>query len=175
MAFALTGLHLFVLVLVALMQLLQWTRIARLDASISTITTQDHHHQVTSNLVKSRGTSREGAPVDDPLHTVSAGGTHPAEVRALLIKYYSEGGQWQDARAPLHTFPTRDRIGLITIHGKDDAIVDIGMRMLTPRELARSQGLPDSYVLDPVVNGEPLSKSAQVRMIGNSVCPDVAA
>ncbi|WP_425127059.1 hypothetical protein [Burkholderia diffusa] len=102
---------------------------------------------------ESRGTSREGAPVDDPLHTVSAGGTHPAEVRALLIKYYSEGGQWQDARTPLHTFPTRDRIGLITIHGKDDAIVDIGMRMLTPRELAR----------------------AQVRMIGNSVCPDVAA
>lgn len=82
MAFALTGLHLFVLVLVALMQLLRWTRIARLDASISTITTQDHHHQVTSNLVKSRGTSREGAPADDPLHTVSAGGTHPAEVRA---------------------------------------------------------------------------------------------
>lgn len=92
-------------------------------------------------------------PVDDPLHTVSAGGTHPAEVRARLIKYYSEGGQWQDARTPLHTFPTRDRIGLITIHGKDDAIVDIGMRMLTPRELARAQGLPDSYMLDPVVNG----------------------
>jgi DNA (cytosine-5)-methyltransferase 1 len=46
--------------------------------------------------------------------------------------------------------------------------------MLTPRELARAQGFPDSYVLDPVVNGKPLSKSAQVRMIGNSVCPDLA-
>ncbi len=46
---------------------------------------------------------------------------------------------------------------------------------LPPRELARAQGFPDSYVLDPVVNGKPLSKSAQVRMIGNSVCPDVAA
>ncbi|WP_230948618.1 DNA cytosine methyltransferase [Burkholderia multivorans] len=52
--------------------------------------------------------------------------------------------------------------------------VDIGMRMLTPRELARAQGFPDSYVLAPIVNGKPLSKSAQVRMIGNSVCPDVA-
>lgn len=113
-------------------------------------------------------------PADEPLHTISAGGTHHAEVRAFLIKYYGEGGQWQDAREPMHTIPTRDRIGLVTIHGEDYAIVDIGMRMLTPRELARAQGFPDSYVLDPVVNGKPLSKSAQVRMIGNSVCPDVA-
>ncbi|MCA7945622.1 DNA cytosine methyltransferase [Burkholderia vietnamiensis] len=182
---------------------------ASLNAAISTITTQDHHHLVTaqlvgcggragqsrprdaseptatltskadttiavSHLVKLRGTSRDGAPADEPLHTISAGGTHHAEVRAFLIKYYGEGGQWQDAREPLHTIPTRDRMGLVTIHGEDYAIVDIGMRMLTPRELARAQGFPDSYVLDPIVNGKPLSKSAQVRMIGNSVCPDVA-
>lgn len=145
-----------------------------LSASIGTITTQDHHHLVTSNIVKLRGTSRDRQPADEPLHTVSAGGTHHAEVRAFLIKYYGEGGQWQDARDPMHTIPTRDRMGLVTIHGEDYAIVDIGMRMLTPRELARAQGFPDSYVLDPVVNGKPLSKSAQVRMIGNSVCPDVA-
>ena len=145
-----------------------------LDTSISTITTQDHHHLVTSNLVKLRGTSRDGQRTDEPLHTISAGGTHHAEVRAFLIKYYGEGGQWQDARDPMHTIPTKDRIGLVTIHGEDYAIVDIGMRMLTPRELARAQGFPDSYVLDPVVNGKRLSKSAQVRMIGNSVCPDVA-
>ncbi|MGU7812672.1 DNA cytosine methyltransferase [Burkholderia semiarida] len=147
---------------------------ASLNAAISTITTQDHHHLVTSNLVKLRGTSRDGQRTDEPLHTISAGGTHHAEVRAFLIKYYGEGGQWQDAREPLHTIPTRDRMGLVTIHGEDYAIVDIGMRMLTPRELARAQGFPDSYVLDPIVNGKPLSKSAQVRMIGNSVCPDVA-
>jgi len=48
------------------------------------------------------------------------------------------------------------------------------MRMLTPRELARAQGFPDSYILDPVVNGKPLPKSSQVRMIGNSVCPPMA-
>ncbi|WP_081054965.1 DNA cytosine methyltransferase [Burkholderia diffusa] len=146
----------------------------RVDVPAGTVTTTDHHAVVTSNLVKLRGTSRDGQPTDEPLHTISAGGTHHAEVRAFLIKYYGEGGQWQDAREPMHTIPTRDRIGLVTIHGEDYAIVDIGMRMLTPRELARAQGFPDSYVLDPVVNGKPLSKSAQVRMIGNSVCPDVA-
>ncbi|HDR9075919.1 TPA: DNA cytosine methyltransferase [Burkholderia vietnamiensis] len=146
----------------------------RIDVPAGTVTTTDHHAVVTSNIVKLRGTSRDGAPADEPLHTISAGGTHHAEVRAFLIKYYGEGGQWQDAREPLHTIPTRDRMGLVTIHGEDYAIVDIGMRMLTPRELARAQGFPDSYVLDPIVNGKPLSKSAQVRMIGNSVCPDVA-
>ncbi|VWD20281.1 DNA cytosine methyltransferase [Burkholderia contaminans] len=146
----------------------------RIDVPAGTVTTTDHHAVVTSNLVKLRGTSRDGQPADEPLHTISAGGTHHAEVRAFLIKYYGEGGQWQDAREPMHTIPTRDRIGLVTIHGEDYAIVDIGMRMLTPRELARAQGFPDSYVLDPVVNGKRLSKSAQVRMIGNSVCPDVA-
>lgn len=140
----------------------------------ATITSKADTAVAVSHLVKLRGTCRDGAPADEPLHTISAGGTHHAEVRAFLIKYYGEGGQWQDAREPMHTIPTRDRIGLVTIHGDDYAIVDIGMRMLTPRELARAQGFPDSYVLDPVVNGKPLSKSAQVRMIGNSVCPDVA-
>ncbi len=61
-------------------------------------------------------------------------------------------------------------------------IVDLGMRMLIPRELARAQGFPEDYILDPVVakirNGKvvyrKLTKSEQVEKIGNSVCPDVA-
>ena len=46
--------------------------------------------------------------------------------------------------------------------------------MLTPRELARAQGFPETYILDLVHNGKQLSKEAQVRMIGNSVCPPLA-
>lgn len=144
------------------------------DMPTGTVTSVDHHSLVTSNLVKLCGTSTAAA-TDAPLGTISAGGMHHAEVRAFLVKYYSKGGQWQDLRDPLHTIPTKDRLGLVTIKGEDYAIVDIGMRMLTPRELARAQGFPESYVLDPVVNGKPLSKSAQVRMIGNSVCPPLAA
>lgn len=52
-----------------------------------------------------------------------------------------------------------------------DNFVDIGMRMLSPRELACAQGFPESYVLDLAHNGKRLSKAAQVRMIDNSVCP----
>lgn len=129
---------------------------------------------VTSNLVKLRG-ENIGQPVDAPLATISAGGLHHAEVRAFLIKYYGNEKDGFDPREPMHTIPTKDRIGLVTIKGEDYAIVDIGMRMLTPRELARAQGFPDSYILDPVHNGKKLSKTAQVRMIGNSVCPPLAA
>lgn len=147
---------------------------APLVSPMSTVTTVDHHALVTSNLIKLRGTCRDGARTDEPLHTISAGGLHHAEVRAFLIKYYGNDKDGVDPREPLHTVPTHDRFGLVTIRGEDYAIVDIGMRMLTPRELARAQGFPDSYVLDPMFNGKPLSKTSKVRMIGNSVCPDLA-
>ena len=44
--------------------------------------------------------------------------------------------------------------------------------MLTPRELARAQGFPDSYDFAPIMNGKPLTQKAQVAAIGNSVPPD---
>ena len=47
--------------------------------------------------------------------------------------------------------------------------------MLTPRELFLAQGFPASYIIDPVVGGKPLTKTAQVRMVGNSVVPQLAA
>lgn len=146
---------------------------------------------VTSNLVKLRGTS-SAAATDEPLHTISAGGQHHAEVRAFLLKYY---GTDQDPQLadPLHTVTTKDRYGLVTIHGQDYQIVDIGLRMLAPPELYRAQSFPRHYVIkeipDPTqlfVNGVqvagdvyalprvPLTKSAQVRMCGNSVPPKLA-
>ncbi|WP_244141643.1 DNA cytosine methyltransferase [Burkholderia gladioli] len=180
---------------------------ASLDKPTSTITTQDHHHLVTAQLVGCGGRAAQSRPRDagepaatitskadtavavshlvklrnnqfgqdarDPMPTLTAGGGHVGEVRAFLVKYYGTADGAPLAE-PLHTVPTHDRFGLVTIQGEDYAIVDIGMRMLTPRELARAQGFPDSYVLAPEVDGKPLSKSSQVRMIGNSVCPDVA-
>ncbi|TIV00208.1 MAG: hypothetical protein E5W09_06320 [Mesorhizobium sp.] len=63
----------------------------------------------------------------------------------------------------------------VAIDGVVFIIVDIGMRMLTPRELARAQGFPDSYILDPVFKGKPLSETEQRHKIGNSVCKLPAA
>src|SRR3546814_2033286 len=76
----------------------------------------------------------------------------------------------QGVNEPLRTMPTKDRFGLVTVKGELYQIVDIGMRMLTPRELANAQGFPPEYVIDRKPDGTPLTKTAQVRMIGNSVC-----
>lgn len=34
---------------------------------------------------------------------------------------------------------------------------------------------PNRWGIDPVFNGKPLTKTAQIRMCGNSVCPPVVA
>lgn len=137
-----------------------------------TVTTKDHSALVTSHLVHMRNNCN-GRSVEDPIPTLTAGGGHVGEVRAFLMKYY---GTDQDPRLaePIHTLTTKDRFGLVTVAGIDYQIVDIGMRMLQPRELFRAQGFPDSYVIAPEFNGKPLTKTAQVRMCGNSVCPNVA-
>lgn len=128
---------------------------------------------VTSNLVKLRGTCQDGQPVDEPMPSITAGGNHVAEVRAFLLKYYGTD-QDPQIREPLHTVTTKDRFGLVTIHGVDYQIVDIGMRMLSPRELFRAQGFPDDYIIDQLPDGKKIGKSDQIRLCGNSVCPPIA-
>jgi DNA (cytosine-5)-methyltransferase 1 len=127
---------------------------------------------VTSHLVKLRGTCRDGQSVTEPLHTISAQGTHFGEVRAFLLKYY---GSDQDPklREPLHTVTTKDRFGLVTVRGAEYRIVDIGMRMLSPRELFRAQGFPENYIIDRDA-GRPITKTEQVAKCGNSVCPPMS-
>lgn len=139
---------------------------------------------VTTHLMQLRGTCETGRPADEPTWTPTAQGTHIAEVRAFLVKYFGTA-VGQDVDQPAHTATSKARFGLVTvtIEGEEYVITDIGMRMLTPRELARAQGFPDSYILDPWVRQRDrrgkfkdrrLTKTSQVRMIGNSVNPDVA-
>lgn len=133
---------------------------------------------VTSNLIKLRGTNI-GQSNDEPLHTLSAQGTHFAEVRAFLIKYYGNEQDGIPLNESIHTVTARDRFGLVTVRGEEYAITDIGLRMLAPRELFRAQGFPENYIIDRGLHidadgnhhWKPLTKSAQVRMCGNSVSP----
>jgi len=147
------------------------------DDPLSTIaTTGSHQRLVTSNLVKLRGTCAHGQPVDEPLHTVSAGGTHMAEIRAFLIKYYGNEQDGHDLDSPIGTVTVQDRFGVVTvtIAGEEYVIVDIGMRMLSPRELFNAQGFPADYIIDRDAAGLPITKTAQVAKCGNSVCPPIA-
>lgn len=128
---------------------------------------------VTSHMLKLRGTCRDGQDIRTPAPTVTASGKHVAEVRAFLIKYFGTA-TGQDVRDPLHTATDRARFGLVTVDGEPWQIADIGMRMLTPAELAGAQGFPPDYILDRLADGTPVTKTDQTRLVGNSVCPDVA-
>lgn len=93
-------------------------------------------------------------------------------VAAFMVNYYGHGTAL-DLDKPLPTVTTRDRMALVTvvIRGTPYVIVDIGLRMLKPHELYRAQGFPVGYIHDRTADGRPLSVSAQVRMVGNSVSP----
>ena len=114
-----------------------------------------------------------GASVKDPLPTVTTI-DHSALVQAFLIKYYGTG-EGQALTDPAHTVTTKDRLALVTVKGVHYQIVDIGMRMLAPHELYAAQGFPKDYIHTRTANGKPLTKTSQVRMCGNSVCPPMAS
>lgn len=128
-------------------------------------------------MLNLRGSDRRGGPADAPAPTSSAQGNHAATVYAFLSKYYGEGLPSQPVTEPVHTVTTKPRHGLVTvtIGGEPFVIVDIGMRMLTPRERFNSQGFPLSYKIDLGVMEDGseirLTLEQQGRMCGNSVSP----
>jgi DNA (cytosine-5)-methyltransferase 1 len=136
----------------------QSPRCRGVDRPLPVVTpTANHAHLVAALLTHMYTSNTNGGNGDlrQPMKTVTAG-----------LKYYGTATA-QSLREPLHTVTSKHRLGLVTVANEDYQIVDIGMRMLTPRELARAQGFPDDYELIG-------TKTRQIAMIGNSVCPDVA-
>ena len=133
-----------------------------LGKPISTVTSVDHHSLVSVFLTEHANASNQrNMDVTEPMRTQCAQvkGGHFAAVAALLVKYYGN-----------------ERDGLVTVQigGEPYVIADIGMRMLQPHELYAAQGFPANYRIDKCADGKPLTKTAQVRMCGNSVCPPMA-
>lgn len=125
---------------------------------VSTITATGSQQQfVTADLAQLSTEHQEGA----------------LRVAAFLIKYYGTGANVPSLTDPADTITTKDRLALVTvvIKGTPYVIVDIGLRMLKPHELYRAQGFPVGYIIDRTANGTPLTTSAAVRMVGNSVSP----
>ena len=140
---------------------------------LPTVTAWDHNSVVTANLIQ-MNKNCYGRDIADPLPTITAGDGHFGEVRAFLIKYYGNESA-EDVTEPLDTITSRDRFGLVTIQGVDYQIVDIGLRMLEPRELYGCQGFPEDYIIDHDIEGHTYPRSEQVRRCGNSVCPPLPA
>lgn len=144
-----------------------------LENPLPTVTAWDHNSVVTANLIQMNNHC-DGKDIRQPLPTITAGDGHFGEVRAFLIKYYGQG-TGQDIEKPLDTVTAQDRFGLVTINGTDYQIVDIGLRMLEPRELYGCQGFPDDYIIDHDYTGKTYPRSEQVRRCGNAVCPPIPA
>ena len=140
---------------------------------LHTITTLERNAMCAVNLIQMNNHC-DGKDIRQPLPTITAGDGHFGEVRAFLIKYYGQG-TGQDIKAPLDTVTAQDRFGLVTINGTDYQIVDIGLRMLEPRELYGCQGFPDDYIIDHDYTGKTYPRSEQVRRCGNAVCPPIPA
>lgn len=165
----------------------------------------------------------DGRDVRAPLSTICTSGANQRLVNAYLVKYYGNDKDGVPVDEPMHTIPTKDRMGLVQVvkvspdilapelRARAKAVADflheylpeqlsepadmvllggyvladLTLRMLVPRELARAQGFDDSYILERglfetelgsgVYEWRPISKTDQVRLIGNSVCPDMAA
>lgn len=140
---------------------------------IMTVDSSNRYGLVTSFLSKFYKTGI-GQDIREPLHTVTTSAGHFGEVRAFLIKYYGQG-TGQNIKDPLDTVTAQDRFGLVTIEGVDYQIVDIGLRMLEPKELYGCQGFPEDYIIDHDYTGKEYPRSEQVRRCGNAVCPPIPA
>ena len=156
---------------------------------MSTVTTKGSQQQLIAAHLTTLRKHSIGRDARDPLTTISAGGEHQAlveyclseedeagalRVAAFLMRYHGTGGQWADLRDPMTTITTRDRLALVTVHlhGRPPVVVtDILLRMLVPRELYNAQDFPPNYIIDRTSTGKRLTKTAQVRMCGNSVSP----
>lgn len=142
------------------------------DKPLPTVTAIDHN-AVCAVAVTQFNHYSVGQEVTKPLNTMTAQTNHFGEVCAFLVKYYGNGDNAVPCDKPAPTVTAKDRMGLVTVHGQDYQIVDIGLRMLTPRELFNAQGFPKDYIIDVDADGRPYPKSEQVARCGNAVCPPI--
>lgn len=145
---------------------------AAVDAPLHTLTSKEHMALTSACLVKYYGTAK-AADVGEPMHTITAKarmGLVEAEARQN-----SEPRRYEQVRDFLRTWDVigpKDEAEFI-YQGIVHRITDILMRMLAPRELYTAQGFLPDYIIDRLPDGKCLTKTAQIRMCGNSVPPEL--
>ncbi len=147
---------------------------------LHTVISKDHEGLVTAHLVKMKGTNL-GGPATEPVQTITAGGSHHGVVTTRITRADSGADlkHWPEIRELLNTYCGYDLgpedVILFKIGGVWYYMSDIGLRMLTPRELYRANGFPDDYKIDRDYTGKAYGKSKQVARCGNAVPPPFAA
>ena len=113
-----------------------------------------------------------GTSPSEPIPTLTAQSNHFGLCTAFLTAYFGNGYE-TPVSEPMPTQTGKDRFGLVTVYGDKYRITDIGLRMLTPRELFDAQGFPHDYIIDRDADGNEYPRSEQVQKCGNAVCPPI--
>lgn len=145
---------------------------------LSTVTAIDHNALAAVHVAQFKGKDK-GQAADRPLLTVTSVQAF-AEVKTRIVRYApgSDLGHWPEIRALLNKYCgyslKDDEVLLKSIDGIWYFISDIGLRMLTPRELYNAMGFPSDYIIDKDYLGREYKKDQQVARCGNAVCPPMA-
>ena len=146
---------------------------------LHTITAKDREGVVAAHMVKLKGTNL-GGPVSEPVQTITAGGGHFGVVTTMIapVSPGADLKNWPKIRELLNTYCgyglKEDEVILFQITGGLYFMADIGLRMLTPRELYRANGFPDDYIIDRDYTGKEYGKAKQVARCWNAVPPPFA-
>lgn len=159
----------------------------KVEEPLPTVTAIDHNAVCAAHVVKFKGENLGSSPAE-PMQTVTAsagrnracGGGTFALCKVWFCKTRDSGlHHWPEVRALLNRYCgytlAEDELLLLEIGGAFYYIADIGLRMLSPRELYNAMGFPPDYIIDRDYTGKPYPKNEQVARCGNAVCPPLAA
>lgn len=146
---------------------------------LNTITAGAGHFGIMAAYLEKYYGQGVGQQVSAPLDTVVSKDRFGL-IRVTITKVQPESslGHWLEIRAMLNQYCgyhlANDEILLLAAQGESYFISDIGLRMLTPRELYDAQGFPEDYVIDRDYTGRSYPKKDQVAKCGNAVPPQFA-
>ena len=152
---------------------------AEMSQPLPTVTSIDHNAVQMAHMVKLKGTNL-GGPVSEPVQTITAGGGHFGVVTTYVapVSPGADLKNWPEIRELLNTYCgyslKENEVILFRISGSLYFMADVGLRMLTPRELYRANGFPDDYIIDRDYTGKEYGKAKQVARCGNAVPPPFA-
>lgn len=149
------------------------------DVPLHTITTKDREGLITAHMAELYGSS-VGRDERAPVSTVTAEGQHQALITTTIVRADAavDLGHWPEVRGLLNKYCgyelAEDEVLLLHIGAYWYYIRDIGLRMLTPRELYEANGFPPDYIIDRDYKGNEYKKTKQVARCGNAVPPPFA-
>lgn len=152
---------------------------AEVTKPLPTVTAWDHNALTLAHVAEFKGKDKEQS-VSGPLRTITAGDGQFAAVKTTIERYDQPGDMkhWPEVRAMLNRYCgyalKENEVLLLWINRIAYFILDVAIRMLSPRELYNAMGFPPDYIIDRGVTGKKISRADQVARCGNAVCPAVS-